>query len=111
MVKAVERIGVHMEEIRGFMTPLGNVTIKVNRDENTVIVAMRARDGVSLRRHVTERDGELISEFTVGRKIPSIGDEVMVGDVEKTSIEVADVKTDSEGVVWVYGDNGNRYRW
>lgn len=98
-------------DVRGRFTPLGNVVVGIDRDTERVTVSLRKRDGMSIRHVISESDDEFTVKFWKGRKVPRLHDEVMVGDIDKTTIEVVGVAQDPNGTIWLTGDNGMRYRW
>ncbi len=102
---------MQMPDIAGKLTPLGNVSVSVDRESETVTLRMKPRSGLSLRHELTT-DGDVVSiEFHQRKPLPKLHDEITVGDVNKTTIEVTGVTLDPDGSVWVTGDNGEKYRW
>ena len=93
--------------IEGKLTPLGNLIIEIDRDENRVKLTLEPREGTVVRHRVTD-DGNVSLEMWEGTKAPSVHDEVTIGGV---TVEVVSVSTDADGNVWVLGDNGQRLKW
>lgn len=94
-------------EINGVSTPLGNLVTEVSRDTGHVTVTMKPRDGVSLRHSVVSTDGAVSLDMWDGPKPPKVGQEVHING---TSVSVDRVADDPDGV-WVWGDDGKKYKW
>ena len=98
-------------DVRGRLTPLGNVVVSIDRETEHVNVKLRKRDGMTVRHSISESADEFEIEFWKGRKVPRLHDEVTVGDIAKTTIEVVGVAQDPNGTIWLTGDTGQRYKW
>ena len=85
------------------ITSLGVVEI-----EDGETLTIRLRSSLGLRYGIKRTEDGVELSVQAGRRPPSIGDEVKIGD---TVIEVAGVSMDPDGTVWVTGDNGVQSRW